>query len=567
MDGTWPLDNVRPSMKTVVMHPDEARRHDSRPSDADLDQMRAEIDAEHLGGTDDEAAMADFMADQSFVEVARTTEDPDLQQTIAKSGYPHHLLALIANPAVTDSALEVLESGQPEVHQAMVRHPRCPQRWLEALSLSFDSEVRRLAGQHPRNSQVGKDWALEERGEQEQQSFGPSVLGGEVDFDTLFYDPIDPNFEAHLLDSEDDLLLDSVIASHPEASRGELERIAHRLTRILKHRDQTRSANPPQSYRSNPRQYGAFADEANIERTLCDVAAHPEAPKKLLNHLAGLNRPPVKRAVAGNPSASLPALKRLLKDHDLSILVALAAHPSKHVRQLTSSLSQAADMAVDEALAGNRYVTPNRLEAFAAHESVVVVRAVAGNEALSAATLGRLADHPDVQVRAAVASNPYTAPDTLARLAASSEVTIATRAAGNPSTPVESLRRLFESSKSRAVHERLAANHALPIECLEHYASCNQWWPWIARNLCLPEHRQLQIARGKAIAAKIELAKNPRTTLPVLEALAQDAGNHYRELAVHSNRTSELLGSLSNWNPLDAVIHTYVAISVRKLES
>lgn len=507
---------------------------------------------------------------------ARTTTDPGRQLRLARN-YPHYVIDLLKNPNITDDALDAIETDDPDARALLVQHPRCPQRWLETLSLSSNPQLRERAAAHPNNSDIGRAWAQEDH----DDSDGPLMERRHEPIEAYegALSLLDPdraaaqkyaNAAVEAESFEDEYLVEITAARHPRAPVFILERIAAKLLpRAKKSRRRStvqtfgREPSSELSHRNNDTAFALYALQL--------VARHTNTPRQVLRVLRDTNDPTILGALAHNPHCHLPTLKRILAIDDAALRRDLASHPSRKIGDIARHLRNVAqdDVEVLTVLASNPYLPTHHLEALMALDHERISEALAANPALDDRHVLALAHHKSLRVRTAVATHASIDAGIVEALRRRRNTpTLLEGLAANPRTPPAYLDAIHKHpTTTRHVHKLLAANPNLRPAALRAYADDHTMARALARNPALPEawQRHLVASPSTGFLALVELAGNPACTVNTLYRLTGN-GSLMRDITLHANVDAQSLDECEMFAVTDVELWVHLRIARLSLD-
>lgn len=504
--------------------------NNGRADDAAHDPYRRHYDLFDVDETSKQWAEQQMATEIEDVREALTATDSNRQFWIAKH-VPHLAIYLLRNPNITRHALGAIETDDPEVHELLARHPNCPQKWLETLSVSSSPEVRALSGAHPNNSEFGRRWAQEEDVDPDEPWAGVRYEPYGV------YEGVLPLLSPDLASAhqyaiasveaerfEDEYRIESTVARHPNAPGFALARIASKLLPRIKKNAHRRSEIDTFGHEPVNEVGQRINDAAVVLEVLQLVARHPNTPAKVMRTLRDTYDPSILGALAMSPTCQLPTLKRVLKIDDATLRRQLAAHPSRRIREIARQLRHDAanDIETLAVLAANPHLATHHLEALIALDHDQIAAALAANPAMERRAILALADHPSLPVRTAVAAHAAVDADIIQALRRRNTPVLAEALAANPQTPTAYLHAIrSHSTTTKPVHMLLAANPNIGPEAMREYADDHTIARALASNTALPEDVQRHLVRSPStgIVALVTLADNPATTAATLRHL------------------------------------------------
>ena len=263
------------------------------------------------------------------------------------------------------------------------------------------------------------------------------------------------------------------------------------------------------------------------------VARDKKTPSHVLEKLADDSEVGVRAAVAKNKSTPPHFLEKLAADpdarvranvaHDLRVpshfLEKLAADPDASVRlaivkdhrrrkmpaHVLEKLADDTNARVREAVAENLSTTPHFLE-LRAGRGASVRAAFAGSEPTPTHILEKLAADPEARVREVIAHNESTPPHLLEMLASDPDAGVRATVSGNESTPLH-------------VFEKLADDPEAGVR------------RWVALSVKASPRILEKLADDPSEDVCSCVARNPKTPLSALRALAQHKDKKTREAA------------------------------------
>ena len=218
----------------------------------------------------------------------------------------------------------------------------------------------------------------------------------------------------------------------------------------------------------------AEEDEAAVRaaRAIRAAVAHQTARPALLAQLVEDPEKSVRQSVAGNINTPFALLQRLARDPSKRVRAGVAnnsRHTAPELPALLGTLAQDPEAAVRGALAINRLVPPEVIDALARDESKKVRSSVPFNPAAATATLLRLLDDPrsTANMRRGIFIHEHTPAEVLLAHLDHLPESLLDDIAGNPNLPADALQRLADQHLDRLdVRRALAGNPNTPPEVL-----------------------------------------------------------------------------------------------------
>ena len=266
-----------------------------------------------------------------------------------------------------------------------------------------------------------------------------------------------------------------------------------------------------------------LADElaSNVVRS---VARRPDLPEPLAQKLSRSRWPWVRAAVAGNPAAPAPALRRLARDvdADTTVTYALAGNPAApaevlDVLRLHPYVSMPLEPVEEEAARPLAALVAEGAVADPDYPHALLGRAIADPDPMAGYRAGRspwldapllrqLAAHPYAYARLFACAHPATPADVLLALAADPVPMVVRRAAQRAEVPAEAAVRLAEHEEAEC-RWGAAVNPNLPVETLR------------------------RLAGDASVYVRRAVLANPNTPLSTVESLVRDPDLLVRRVA------------------------------------